>query len=196
VHSSPPALGTKERLPEFSLQDKVILVTGGAQGLGLTQCGALLEAGATVYALDRQAQPSAPFYELQKRAKDQLGQGFHYRQVDVRNVPMLNEIVQAIADQEGKIDGLIAAAGIQQETSALEYTPEDANRMFEINITGVFMTAQAVARQMVKRGTPGSLVLIASMSGTVANKVGNPPSLVFESTDDAKGTDLSRLQCQ
>jgi NAD(P)-dependent dehydrogenase (short-subunit alcohol dehydrogenase family) len=157
------------------------LVTGGAQGLGLTQCGALLEAGATVYALDRQAQPSAAFHELQKRAKDQFGQGLHYRQVDVRNVPTLNETVQAIADQEGRIDGLIAAAGIQQETSALEYTPEDANRMFEINITGVFMTAQAVARQMVKRGTPGSLVLIASMSGTVANKVGNRPSLGFES---------------
>ncbi len=42
--------------------------------------------------------------------------------------------------------------------------------MFGVNITGVFMTAQAVARQMVKLKTPGSLVLIASMSGTVANR--------------------------
>jgi NAD(P)-dependent dehydrogenase (short-subunit alcohol dehydrogenase family) len=42
--------------------------------------------------------------------------------------------------------------------------------MFGINITGVLMTAQAVARQMVKFGTPGSIVLIASMSGTIANR--------------------------
>ena len=69
------------------------------------------------------------------------------------------------------MDGLIAAAGIQQETPALEYTAEDANRMFEVNITGVMMTAQAVAKQIIKFGNGGSLVFIASMSGTVANRV-------------------------
>jgi NAD(P)-dependent dehydrogenase (short-subunit alcohol dehydrogenase family) len=63
----------------------------------------------------------------------------------VRDVAALNKIVQEIADTEGRMDGLIAAAGIQQETSALDYTAEDANRMFEVNITGVFMCAQAVA---------------------------------------------------
>lgn len=69
------------------------------------------------------------------------------------------------------MDGLVAAAGIQQETPALEYTAQDANRMFEINITGVFMTAQAVAKQMIRFGNGGSIVMIASMSGTVANRV-------------------------
>lgn len=43
--------------------------------------------------------------------------------------------------------------------------------MFEINVTGVFMTAQAVARHMIASGKGGSIVLIGSMSGTVANKV-------------------------
>jgi NAD(P)-dependent dehydrogenase (short-subunit alcohol dehydrogenase family) len=71
--------------------------------------------------------------------------------------------VQEIADTEGRLDGLIAAAGIQQETSALEYTAEDANRMFEVNITGVFMCAQAVAKQMIRFGKGGSIVMIASM---------------------------------
>jgi len=68
------------------------------------------------------------------------------------------------------MDGLIAAAGIQKELSALEYTAEDANTMFSINITGVFMTAQAVAKAMIATSTPGSIILIASMSGTVANR--------------------------
>lgn len=74
------------------------------------------------------------------------------------------------------MDGLIAAAGIQQETSALEYTKEDANRMFEVNVTGVLMTSQAVAKQMIRYGNGGSVALIASMSGTVANRVPRPHS--------------------
>lgn len=69
------------------------------------------------------------------------------------------------------MDGLVAAAGIQQETPALEYSAEDANTMFAVNVTGVFMTAQAVAKQMIKHGNGGSMAFIASMSGTVANRV-------------------------
>jgi NAD(P)-dependent dehydrogenase (short-subunit alcohol dehydrogenase family) len=145
-------------------------VSGAARGLGLTQAEALLEAGATVYALDRLPEPDASFPSIQERATSELGTALHYRQIDVRDVPALNDAVAAIAETEGGIDGLVAAAGIQQETPALEYSAEDANRMFEINITGVFMTAQAVARQMVKAKKGGSIVLIGSMSGTVANR--------------------------
>lgn len=95
----------------------------------------------------------------------------------------LHEIVEDIANKEGRLDGLIAAAGIQQETTALEYTAEDANRMFEVNITGVMMTAQAAAKQMIKFGSGGSIVLIASMSGTVANRVGRSRLLVVSHTN-------------
>ena len=56
----------------------------------------------------------------------------HYRQIDVRDVPRLNEIVKNISDTQGKMDGLVAAAGIQQETAALEYSAKDANTMFEV----------------------------------------------------------------
>lgn len=168
-------LGTTKRLPEFNLNDRVVLVSGAAQGLGLTQTEALLEAGATVYALDRQPKPTPDFHRIQKRAADELGTTLHYRQIDVRDTKGLNDVVAKIAEDEGRMDGLIAAAGIQQELSALDYTPEDANRIFEINVTGVFMTSQAVAKQMVKFGNGGSIVLIASMSAHGANRVSLPP---------------------
>ena len=164
-------LGTTKRLPEFSLTDRVVLVSGAARGLGLTQAEALLEAGATVYALDRLPEPSPDFYRVQKRAAEELGTTFDYRQIDVRNNEGLNKIVADIGDTHGRMDGLIAAAGIQQETPALDYTAEDANMMFEINITGVFMTAQAVAKQMIRFGNGGSIVMIASMSAHIANRV-------------------------
>lgn len=101
-----------------------------------------------------------------------MGTTFHYRQIDVRDVPQLNQIIESISEAEGRMDGLVAAAGIQQETPALEYSAKDANTMFEVNVTGVFMTAQAVAKQMIKHGNGGSMAFIASMSGTVANRVG------------------------
>lgn len=94
-----------------------------------------------------------------------------YHQIDVRTgVETLNSVLEEIAEKHGRIDGLIAAAGIQQETPALDYTAADADRMLGVNVTGVLMTAQAVARQMIRLGSTGSLVLIASMSGTIANR--------------------------
>lgn len=108
---------------------------------------------------------------MQKRAGDELGTSLHYRRIDVRDVAQLNGIVGAIADEHGRMDGLIAAAGIQQERAALEYTAADCDEMMSVNVTGCFMTCQAVARQMVGCGSKGSIVMIGSMSAGIANRV-------------------------
>ncbi|KAI0198377.1 hypothetical protein F4808DRAFT_462845 [Astrocystis sublimbata] len=166
---SPP----KGILPEFDLQGKVIVVSGGAQGLGVIQAEALLEAGATVHVLDRQPEPGAGSYfqRVAQRARDELNTAIVYHQVDVRDgVDKLDAIVEKIAQKHGRLDGLIAAAGIQQETPALDYTAADSDRMLGVNVTGALMTSQAVARQMIRLGKEGSIILIASMSGTVANR--------------------------
>lgn len=149
-----------------------MLVTGAARGLGLTMAEALLEAGAKVYALDRLApeNQSPDFTRIQDHASRNLNTSLSYRQIDVRDVAALNKTVTDIADSEGRLDGLIAAAGIQQETPALDYTQEDAQRMFEVNVVGTMMTAQAVAKQMIRFKNGGSMAFIASMSGTVANR--------------------------
>ncbi|KAJ5659395.1 hypothetical protein N7507_005846 [Penicillium longicatenatum] len=167
--AQPVALGQQARMPEFSLAGKVVLVSGAGRGLGLTQAEALLEAGAKVYALDRLEEPAAEFAVIQQRAKE-LGTELHYRRIDVRDTELLNSVIEAIANTEGRMDGLVAAAGIQQETTALEYSAKDSNTMFEVNVTGVFMTSQAVAKQMIRFGNGGSIAMIASMSGTIANR--------------------------
>ncbi|KAB8303003.1 hypothetical protein EYC80_006309 [Monilinia laxa] len=153
---SPTYLGTTKRLPEFNLVNKVVCVSGAGRGLGLVQAEALLEAGAKVYALDRLETPSPDFDRIAQRAQKELGTSLSYRCIDVRDVASLNSIIEEIAQKEGRMDGLIAAA--------------DVDLMMSINVTGVFMTAQAIAKQMIKFGNGGSIVLIASMSGTIANR--------------------------
>ncbi|KAI6377165.1 hypothetical protein MCOR25_002661 [Pyricularia grisea] len=163
-------------LPEFSLKDKVLVVSGGGRGLGLVQAEALLEAGAReVHAIDRLTSPSDDFARVADKFSSSSsggggGSALQYHRIDVRESEALNGAVEAIAERHGRIDGLVAAAGVQQATPALEYNQEDSDRMLGINVTGVFMTAQAVARQMVRLGQGGSIALIASMSGTIANK--------------------------
>ncbi|KAJ5827507.1 hypothetical protein N7447_004270 [Penicillium robsamsonii] len=156
-------------MSDFSLTDKVALVTGAGRGLGLTLAEALLEAGAKVYALDYLKEPTLEFVDIQQRAKI-LGTELQYRCVDVRDAERLNAVIEDIANHEGRLDGLLAAAAIQQETSALAYSASDSNALLEVNVTGVFMTAQAVAKQMIRFGNGGSIALVASMSGTVVNR--------------------------
>ncbi|KAJ5859671.1 hypothetical protein N7534_004948 [Penicillium rubens] len=128
-----------------------------ARGLGLTLAEALLQAGAKVYALDHLPEPTPEFIENQQRANTWHTE-LQYRCVDVRDTILLNAVVEDIANREGRVDGLIAAAAIQQETPALEYSAKDSNALLEVNVTGVFMTAQAVARQMVRFGNGGGLI--------------------------------------
>ena len=68
------------------------------------------------------------------------------------------------------MDGLIAAAAIQQVTPATEHTVKDICRVVDINFTGAFMPAAAVAKRMIEFKRPDYIMLVASMSGFVANR--------------------------
>lgn len=76
----------------------------------------------------------------------------------------------AVAAQNSRLDGLIAAAAIQRVEAALDYSPEHVAQMLEVNYSGVFFSATAAARQMLAYNTPGNILLVASMSGMIANK--------------------------
>ncbi|KAL1872470.1 hypothetical protein VTK73DRAFT_1467 [Phialemonium thermophilum] len=167
--SGDPNVGRK-RFADFDLAGKVFIVTGGARGLGLALAEGLVEAGGKVYCLDRAPEPDEYWEEAQSRVVPEWGGSLHYMQQDVADKQHLEEVVARIADEHGRLDGAIAAAGVQQVTPALEYREEDVERMLHINFTGVLMTAQAVARQMFKYKNHGSICFIASMSGQIANK--------------------------
>jgi NAD(P)-dependent dehydrogenase (short-subunit alcohol dehydrogenase family) len=76
-----------------------------------------------VYCVDRLPEPAPEYYETEKRV-GQFGGSIHYRQVDVQDAAGLDASVAEIAQQHQRLDGLIAAAGVQYVSSALEYPSE------------------------------------------------------------------------
>lgn len=93
----------------------------------------------TVHAIDSLPLPvqdlESGFSQVAKRAKD-LGTSLHYRRVDVRDVPALNRILEHIANGAGRLGGIIAAAGINHETPAIDYSMEETECMMSINLQG------------------------------------------------------------
>ncbi|KAK4494007.1 hypothetical protein PRZ48_015193 [Zasmidium cellare] len=166
----PDSIHARCRLREFEFEGRVFIVTGGARGLGLTLAEALVEAGGHVYCVDRLPEPDKAFFDTQERLAHHFGGSLHYRKVDVQHAPELNAAVAEIAGEHSRLDGLVAAAGVQRVTKALDYPADKITEMMNINFGGVFLSAQACARQMVKYKTPGAMVLVGSMSGKVANR--------------------------
>jgi len=153
-------------LPEFSLKGRVAVVTGGARGLGLEMMRALAEAGADVVALDvleEQARESAA-----QTARDFGVRAGAYR-MEVTDAAETDRTVAAIEADFGAVDVLVAAAGVANLTPAEDLSLADWQRVIDINLTGVFLSAQAAGRRMIGR-RKGSIILIASMSGQIVNR--------------------------
>ncbi|KAF8886281.1 hypothetical protein BD779DRAFT_1530521 [Infundibulicybe gibba] len=134
---------------------------------------ALCEAGArAVYCLDLAEAPSAEWTSTRDYvSKLQNGSRLEYACVDVTRQKRIWELCQKIGAKEGRMDFGIAAAGIpSSHTDCLDYPENEMRQVLDVNTAGALFTAQAVGRQMIRFGTPGSIVLIASMSGSVTNR--------------------------
>ncbi|EIN13081.1 oxidoreductase [Punctularia strigosozonata HHB-11173 SS5] len=168
----------------FSLSGRTAVVTGGARGLGMTLATALLEAGAHVYLLDVLPAPSEPEYKALSAKAQEAGLSVGYYKVDVTKIEQVDDVIQTIAKEApAKIRPVIAAAGILQECEAIDYKQEDFRRIMDVNVLGVFNTAQAAAKIMLAHGEGGSITAIASMSGTIANR--DLPAVAYNSSKSA-----------
>lgn len=178
VHAdaSPSELETDPRMvaakyfPEFDVQKRVIIVTGGGRGLGLAMAEALFQGGAIVHCFDRLPEPDQEFVKVQKLDDRIPGGHLHYHCIDITDTQSLQKLMAEIAEQYSRLDGVIAAAGIQQVTPALEYQKKDIEEMLDVNYTAAFMTAQEAGKQMIRFKTPGSIAVVASISGQIANR--------------------------
>ncbi|KAK7202842.1 hypothetical protein BZA70DRAFT_95579 [Myxozyma melibiosi] len=170
--ASDPSFEVKpEIFSEFSLKGKTAAVTGGDGGLGLEFCIVLAELGAAVYAIDLPTSVSSDFEAAVAYCK-KLGTSLKYKSADVTDPEQVNAVFEEIASEnEGKVDVLIAAAGILgSENDVEKYPPELFRKVMDVNCSGVFYSAQAASSIMKRAGVAGSIILIASMSGSVVNR--------------------------
>jgi NAD(P)-dependent dehydrogenase (short-subunit alcohol dehydrogenase family) len=139
----------------------VVVVTGGAGGVGHACAAWQAERGAQVFSLDR------------RRPTDVVGT---FVEVDVLDEGSVAAAVATVVAAAGRIDGLVAAAGLSEEPTPAEDMGLDVwSRTIGVNLTGVFVTCQQVGRVMLGQGA-GRIVTIASMSG--AHVVNTPQQQV------------------
>lgn len=165
----------------FSLEDKTVAITGGARGLGITLAIAVVEAGGSVACLDILEEPSAAEWAQLNKVAMANGSSVSYRKCDVTDETSMDTVIKEIvteAENSGSpFWGAIACAGIQQQIPALDYPAADFDRMLRVNVTGVFNTCKYTARALKENKAPGSIVIISSMSGNVANRVRTPATM-------------------
>ncbi|KAL4993099.1 hypothetical protein BDV10DRAFT_190279 [Aspergillus recurvatus] len=123
------------------------------------------------YALFRPTiRPEDEFWAAEARSNPDFGGSLHYHRMDVTNDANTEAVISDIASRKNRLDGLIAAAGINHVANAIDYTPEQIETIVHVNYTGVFRSAVSAAKAMMDRNYEGSILLVASMSGLIANK--------------------------
>ncbi|UNI18273.1 Sorbose reductase [Purpureocillium takamizusanense] len=155
-------------LRNMTVYGKTIIVTGGARGLGNHMARACAEAGAKAIIIFDANQELGD--EAAAELHDKSGLPVSFFKVDVRDGAAINAAVDSVVEMYGAPDALVNAAGIADSNIKAEtYDPAMFRRLIDINLTGTFLMSQAVGRAMMAAGKPGSLVLVASMSGSIVN---------------------------
>jgi NAD(P)-dependent dehydrogenase (short-subunit alcohol dehydrogenase family) len=147
----------------FDLTGRVAVVTGGSKGLGHAMAAGLASAGADVLLTSRHLDEA-------QAAADEIAQDYGRRavacQADVQSQEDTERMVAQAIDQFGKVDILIANAGVNIRGPIDELSPEEFRQVMETNVYGVWLSCRAVIPHM-KRAGYGRLILMGSTLGVV-----------------------------
>lgn len=156
-------------LSHFSLKWKTALVTGGSRGIGLQVVIGLVEAGAIV-ALTYSSTPADEVSSLLKSISTVVpGCTVKAYQCNVTSRADVVSVTQAAAKELGGLDIVVANAGIADHIPAESYPEDNWRKLMDVNLNGVFWTAQAAANIMKGTKTRGSIIFTASVSGILVN---------------------------
>lgn len=146
------------------LENKIAIITGGAQGIGKATVKRFAEEGAVVIIWDvNEEKASATINEFKN-----ISSRIEFQKVDVTKLDSVSEAAQKIIDKYNKIDILINNAGITRDASFLKMTSEQWQQVIDVNLTGVFNCTKAVAPFMVEK-LYGKIVNTSSVVGLYGN---------------------------
>ncbi|CAK1356219.1 putative NADP-dependent mannitol dehydrogenase [Cercospora beticola] len=168
-----PTNASSPVLSHFSLSGKFAAVTGGARGIGLEVVRGLAEAGATValiYTASKDAEETA------KSISQATNQKIIPYKSDVRSKETITKTINQIASDFGRLDIVVANAGIASHFDSLEYSEDQWRDIMQVNLDGAMYTAQAAGKIFKKqkeeddggRGD-GSFIFTASVSALLVN---------------------------
>lgn len=155
-------------LEKFDLEGKVVVITGGGTGLGLAMVRALARAGANLAIAGRR---TGPIEDAAQEVTD-LGQEAIAVATDVTQSKQVDQLVSTTLDRFGQIDVLINNAGAVQENvrkPLWDITDDEWNLVMNVNLSGAFYCARAVAKPMSERGK-GKIINVASGFGMRAGR--------------------------
>lgn len=138
--------------------ERIILITGGASGIGLDCALSYIKSKAFVIIVDMD---NSKGLELEKQYNNQL----KYFNCDVSNEDSVKEIFDEIEKKYKKIDVLINSAGIVSANSLLSINSEVFKKVFMVNTFGTFLFSKYAAKLMIKSKTKGVIVMISSILG-------------------------------
>ncbi len=159
------------------MENKVVVITGGASGIGLACAKRFAEEGAEIVITDlgaKRLENAAEEIRTTTNGKVALCEA------DICFEEQISDVMQLAIDEFGRIDAVVASAGVSSagyvsgENNAafdhpiIEQSLEDWNRVLQINLTGVMLTNRLAARHMIAAGNGGSIVNIASTAARVA----------------------------
>jgi NAD(P)-dependent dehydrogenase (short-subunit alcohol dehydrogenase family) len=152
-------------LPSFRFDDRVALVTGAASGIGRAIAVGLAESGADVGCVDL----SGSDLDGTVAAVQTAGRRAVAVPTDVTNATSIGTAVEAVEAGLGPLRLAVNSAGIANAAPAEEMALSQFQQVLDVNVNGVFLSAQAEGRAMLRNGG-GAIVNIASMSGTIVNR--------------------------
>ncbi|MGA1556226.1 MAG: SDR family NAD(P)-dependent oxidoreductase [Ilumatobacteraceae bacterium] len=155
-------MSTSGHLPSFRLDGQVALVTGASRGIGSGLAEALAADGATVAVAARSIDDAR---EVVDRIIASGGTATGHV-IDVGDIGSIRNGVASVVDTHGRIDVLVANAGLGANHAALDVTEDDWDTMMDVNLKGAFFTAQACGRHMVEQGS-GRVIMISSQASLV-----------------------------
>ncbi len=147
------------------LKDKVAIVTGGSRGIGEAIARRLAQDGARVVVASRKQEALDPVAESIRDAGGEcIAVACHTGQEDA-----IDALVAAAVREFGPVDILVNNAATNPYFGPLMNIEDRAwDKTFEVNVAGYFKMARAVARQLLERGAPGSIINVSSVLGTMA----------------------------
>ncbi|WP_326547911.1 mycofactocin-coupled SDR family oxidoreductase [Mycolicibacterium sp. ND9-15] len=159
------------------LDGRVAFITGAARGQGRAHAIRLASDGADIIAIDVCAPisetityPMATSEELADtvRAVEATGRKALAREVDIRDLPALQQVVADGVEQFGRLDILVANAGVLSWGRTWEMSEEQWDTVIDVNLNGTWRTIRAAVPAMIAAGNGGSIIIVSSSAGLKA----------------------------